>query len=323
MRRAVVVISLLGCGSSSNSQPPPPAVARDAAATPVSHGEQYTPEQTIHLDQPKLDLPKQEPVKLVEPGTGDRAPLVYVFATATTETTMETKLETRHLDGGTWTPKLALPPIDDGFATTIDGTRVVLRGLPGTIAGTSTPEAEQYLASWRALLQGRRATVAVDARGQLGKIAFTDDPGNQRSEPSREQLAERLLVTIVPVPAEPVGIGASWKVVTVLRQGPASVKQTATYTLSARTPDRWTIHIKLQRLGQDQAVVDPSLPKGSTVDLVALFRTLEGTVEIDPKRPLIAKGSLTIESRVHAKITVPDRPAVEQILEDTGTVTIR
>jgi hypothetical protein len=322
MWRVLAVATLASCGSSSSAPPPP--VAHDAGAPPVVHGEQYTlPPSTIHLDEPKLDLPKMEPIKLVDAGAGERTPLVYAFASATTETTMETKLESRHLDGGAWTSKLALPPIDDGFATTVDGARVVLRGLPGTIAGTSTPEAEQYLTSWRALLQGRRAAVAVDARGQLGKISFLDDPTNRRSEPSREQLAERLLVMLVPVPAEPVGIGASWKAITVLRQGPASVKQTATYTLTARTAERWTIHIKLQRLGQDQSVVDPSLPKGSTVELVALFRQLEGTVEIDPKRPLIAKGSLTIESRVHAKIAVPDHDVVEQMLEDTGTITLR
>ena len=323
MRRALVALSMIGCSSSSNPEPPPPAIVRDAAPSAVAQGEHYTPEQTIHLDEPKLDLPKQEPIKLVDPGKGDRAPLVYAFASATTETTMETKLVSRHLEGGAWSPKLALPPIDDGFAVTVDGARIVLRGLPGTIAGTSTPDAEQYLASWRALLQGRRASVAIDTRGVLGTIAFTDDPTNQRSEPSREQLAERLLVTVVPVPVEPVGIGASWRAVTVLRQGAASVKQTATYTLTARSPQRWTIGIKLQRLGQEQVVVDPSLPKGSTVDLVALFRMLEGTVEIDPGRPLIVKGSLTIESRVHAKVTVPDHPVVEQMLEDTGTVTIR
>jgi len=322
MRHAVVVLSMIGCGSSSNPESPPP-IAHDAATTAVSHGDHYTPQQTIHLDEPKLDLPKQEPAELVEPGAGNRAPLVYAFASATSETTMETKLASRHLEGGAWSPKLELPPIHDGFATTVDGAHIVLRGLPGTIVGAATPEAEQYLASWRALLQGRRASVVVDARGQLGKIVFADDPTNRRSEASREELAQRLLVTIVPVPAEPVGIGASWKVITVLRQGPASVKQTATYTLTARTPERWTIGVKLQRLGQEQVVVDPSLPKGSTVELVALFRMLEGTVEIDPKRPMIAKGTLTIESRVDAKVTVPDHAPVEQMLEDTGTVTIR
>lgn len=326
--RVVAVVAVAACGSSDKPAPAP--APKDAAplvvdqSVPVAKGDQYTPEQQVlHLDEPKLDLPKQEAFKLVDPGTGAKAPLVYAFATTGTQIEIETKLSSRHLDNGTWSPKVDMPPIKDGFAIASETGNLVLRGLPGSITGTATKEAEQYLQFWKSLLQDRRASVAVDARGQFGKISFLDDPTNKRSEPSRNELANRLLVTIVPVPAEPIGTGASWKVVTVLRQNQVSVKQTATYTLIERTPEKWTIGIKVQRIGHEQTIPDPSLPKGATAELVAMLRDYTGTVEIDPRRAMIAKGALTIESRFHIKITTPGQPAIEHVVEDTGSVAIR
>ena len=43
---------------------------------------------------------------------------------------------------------------------------------------------------------------------------------------------------------------------------------------------------------------------------------------MDPKQPLIAAGTMTIESRMHVKLEPQNQPASEQIFEDTGTVTI-
>jgi len=165
----------------------------------------------------------------------------------------------------------------------------------------------------------RRLTVAVDARGQLGAIEFADDPTNARSAPAKDELVQHLLASSVPLPAETVAPGARWQVVTVLRQGPAYVKQTATYTLVTRGK-RWTIAATIQRVGEEQTVSDASLPKGASADLIALFRQLVGSVIVDPQRPLPVGGGLTVESRLHVKIAVPGQPPVEQVLEDTGSV---
>jgi hypothetical protein len=56
------------------------------------------------------------------------------------------------------------------------------------------------------------------------------------------------------------------------------------------------------------------------VELLAMFRKLDGRVVVDPRRALIASGELAIESRVHVRIAVPDRAAVEQVFEDLGKV---
>jgi hypothetical protein len=50
-----------------------------------------------------------------------------------------------------------------------------------------------------------------------------------------------------------------------------------------------------------------------------MFRTLD----VDPARPLIAGGSLTVESRLHVRLQAPGTTAAQaskQMFEDTGTV---
>lgn len=281
----------------------------------------YTPQRTT-IESPPIELPKQEAFRLISPGKGVKAALRYAPLAAQVEHRLETKLVSRQLEGVAFSKPLTLPPIRDGFLIQpIAGKPPLFRPLAVALAGTTNPLAEQYIAPWKAKLQDRRISVALDARGQLGAIVFNDDPANQRSGPAKDELVQRLLAIAIPVPTQPVAIGAKWEVVTVLRQGPIYVRQTGTYSLVGRTKTAWKLRVKLLRVAEEQRVSDPSLPKGVTADLIALFRVLEGDVEVEPRWPLVARGSYTIESRLHAKLQTPGQPAVEQVTEDIGTVT--
>jgi hypothetical protein len=302
-----------------------------AAAPPAAADIQRGPPRVVMMEAPPVELPRQESFQVLDAGKGARAPLRYTFATRTTAVMARSQLTSRQLERGAFGKPVALPAIRDGFeiATAADHPeRLTLHALPAKLAARSG-DASAYLAPWRTLLQGRRFTVAIDNRGGLTAVRFDDDPSGLASERARDELTQRLLALIVPLPYEPVGTGASWRAVTILRQGPAIAKQTATYTLVSRTAARWKLKVKLQRVGEQQDIADPTLPPGTSSELVALFRALEGTVEIDPELPLIAAGGLTLESRLHARLQLPQAPgqterpaAVEQMFEDTGKITV-
>ncbi len=320
-----------GSGAARAVAPGVPAPI-DAAASapdpaPVSRGS-----RTIALPEPAIALPQQESFQLLAPGRGRRTTLRYRLVPGTAVVTARTELASRHLAHGVFTPPAQLPAIRDGFAIEITSTadRVALRALVAD-AAVQSPDTAAYLATWRRELEGRQITLAIDDRGGFGAIAFTDDPSGARSARARDELTDRLLSRIAPLPAEPVGLGARWRVVTILRQGPAVAKQTATYTLIARTAAGWKLHLALQRVAEQQAIIDPALPRGTTAELIALFRSLEGDIEIDPRLPLVAGGSLTVESRLHARVSPPaasPQPAAsplppperDQMFEDTGRV---
>ena len=292
-------------GSASASGAPSPAERRSA---------------NVVFDEPKIDLPRQESFTLLDPGKGEREVLRYALAPGTVAFLAQSTLQTRRLNQGAFTNPVKLPTIRDGFAITVAADRpgrLALLPLPAEAAAQSL-DADSYLMPWR-LLQSRRITLNIDDRGAFSSIVFNDDPTNARSAQARDELVQRLLTLIVPVPVEPVAGGASWRVVTILRQGPIYAKQTATFTLTSRSSTGWKLHAKLQRVAEEQRISDSSLPSATTVDLVALFRVLEGDVEVDPRQPLVVGGSLTIESRLHVKLQSPGQSvAQEQIFEDTG-----
>jgi hypothetical protein len=306
-----------GSGSAVHAEVRPPV------ALPTPHATTLTPDR-VHLDAPAIKLPFEESARLLDAGKGARAPLRYQLAAGTRSYLTDTALATRRLDGAAAAPH-QLPTIRDGLAITVDAGqpgRLAIRALPGELRDGKDAEGDAYLATWKRLLEGRRLTLALDPRGALGAIAFGDDPADTRSEPARGELRQRLYATVVPLPLEPVGVGAHWQVVTVLRQGPLVVKQTADYTLTARTAARWTIQAHILRVGEEQQVDDPSLPAGATAELLALFRLLEGTLEVEPTAPLPVAGVLTIESRLHVRLTLPGQPPAEQVLEDLGKATL-
>jgi hypothetical protein len=318
--------SAAGSAAAGPADAAPPGDAAASGSAAVQHG----PPKVIVMDEPPIVLPRQESFRLVDPGKGARTPLRYTLAAGTTAVMARTTLRSRHLQNGDFTAPEALPAIRDGFAVTVaaDHAPLALRAVPGQ-AATASPIADAYLAAARSLAD-RGIALELDDRGAIGTFRFDDDPDGKRSAQAHDVLAQSLLTLVVPVPAEPVGTGASWRVVSILRQGPAVAKQTATYTLLSRAPRRWKLHVKLQRVGENQSIVDPSLPRGTAVELIALFRALEGDIEVDPALPLIAGGAMTIESRLHAKLQLPPPPGagsqappprpIEQMVEDTGRV---
>ena len=310
MGKWLALVALVACSSKSDPPKPKPAPVEQKKSMDIA---------VPIMEEPAIELPKQESFTLLDPGKGAQAELRYKLAEGTTTHRAETKLTSRYLQGPKWSDPIKLPAIRDGFAITVQGDKLLVRPLAAEIA-TKTPEAEAYIKTWKAI-ENRRVTAAFDARGQLSGITFADDPTNAHSTDQKDELVQRLLVSVVPLPAEPVAVGAKWKVVTALRQRPAVVKQTAIYTLEARTATSWKIAMKLQRVAEPQTLRDPALPATTTAELVALFRVLEGTFEIDPRRAL-PTGSLSVESRLHVRLTLPGPHVQEQILEDIGTVTL-
>jgi hypothetical protein len=198
------------------------------------------------------------------------------------------------------------------------------------IASPTTPPAALAAARelglrWHALLENRRATAAIDARGQLGAVVLADEPvPSTPTHPSEGQaeLVQRLLGSAVPLPAEAIGVGARWRVVTLLRMGAAVVKQRAEYTLVAATADRWTIELDIRRIGERQLVSAIGLPPDVIPELMALFREVKGTVTVTAAQPLPIAGSLTTELRVHTQLHSSAKGDREAFSEDLGSVTL-
>lgn len=294
------------------------------------------------LPEPRLPMPREVRARLLDAGKAPRAVRRYKPVTETRELEATLAITTEVYRDGVAIPPVALPPVREGFGVSIEPTRegatIALRGLAATVAdaapdarpgapadaATGRAEAETYLARWRALVERRRVSVPVDDRGRPGAIALTDDPSATRpdADATRDEWVQRWLGVAVPLPAEPVGVGARWEVVTLLRTGGAVLKQTATYELTAATRDAWTIALTLERLGEHQRIDVPGLPPGASAELMGLRRTVTGTLTLSPASPLPRAGALTSVSSAHARYTGAGGVAVEEASDDRATITL-
>ncbi len=326
----VTALGLAGvaCGGGGGSGTPAPgsasgsgsAIAPLPATIDVTKMGSAAP---VRMAEPEVPLPKALGFELVSAGSGALAPLRYALAPGPVDYLLETRMKSRALQDGAWTTPIEQVPLRNGFAIAPGDKAgfLAVRALPIEILGTKTPEAAAHAATWTKNLANRRLAVTVDDRGRLGTLDFQDDPNRTQEPSAREDATQRWLGTLVPLPAEPVGVGASWRVMTALRQGLAVMKQTGTYTLTARTPKAWTIHAVVRRDAEDQTVTDPRFPPGTTTEVVAIVRTLEGDLTVVPTQPL-GTGTLAVDSRAHLRITPPKGAMSENILEDTGSLVL-
>ena len=282
---------------------------------------------------PTLPMPRELAATVKDRGAEPRHVLRYRLASDAERTVVATiRVTSRTLTGGTWSEPVELPAIRHGVAVQAEraagGPRLRLRPLAIEIdpeAPTAALEAAAAQAErWRPIA-GRRVTATVDDRGRIAALAFADTPNDTGApsptpEPARDELWQWLLGAVVPLPDEPVGVGATWEVKSVLRLGTATIQQLGRYRLVAADADRLTVEVLVRRIGEPQAADAAGLPPGSIAELVGLFREAKGTLTVSTGDGLPLGGTLDVELRVHARFHVPDQPKIDVSSEDVGTM---
>lgn len=311
----LLVVACVACVA-CNESPPPPAVKHDDAAVGPRKLELATTPSQVVMAEPTIVLPSVEAFQLLSPGAAPRTPLRYHLTSGTTTYVHRVELSDRQTDAkGALSDPVKIPEIRTLLRVTAGDGPLKLHMLPAEAAAT-TPVTAAAMAVWGALAN-RDATVALDDRGQLGPLQLTDDPDHKHSATERDELIGRLIVETVPLPAEPIGTGATWRVITIFKLGPATVKQTANFTLTA--PGK--IHVASRVVGEEQRLSAPEIPSDTAVEMLALVRKLEGDVTLDLQKPLIGSGKLTMSHLMHLRITRAGH-TTERIRESTGTLVL-
>lgn len=311
MASKVVLAMMALCACQSKERQPTPAPAPEVRSVP----------REMHRLAPEIVLPKALDFALLETGAEPRTALRYTAPTKPTSYYVETSLRSRRLAAGTtaWGELSPELKVKTGVQMQPSAGPFAGRPLPGE-ALSKTEEAKAYLAGWNGLSE-RRFTLDRDDRGQFRAVTFADDPTNTRSKVESEELAQRFLASTVPVPEQPVGRGAKWRVTWALFHAPAVVKQTATYTLEDITPDGWVVGVDLQRIGDAQTLLAAQQPTDPNLELVVLVRKYAGRLTMR-RDELLPTGTLTVTSTMHVRVYQKGQPDREEIVEDAGSVTL-
>lgn len=289
--------------------------AQELGATPV-------------LPEPALALPLRESFTVEEAGQEPRRRLRYALDGRARRITLAAELSARSVTGTAAQPTpVAIPPFRERFTVQVERRggreRWSWRGEPIELSGEREQDkiaAAPYVLRWKQLLANRNATFSLDEHALPRDLTFAEDPLREHSDAERDELTQRLLGQLVPLPEQPIGVGARWRAVTILRQGFVSVKQTAAYQLVALDGDRLTLAVDLRRVAGEQLVALPQAPSGAQLELVALFRATAGTLHVELDAALPTEGELTLEARSHQRLTEESGKVSELITEDLGAL---
>jgi hypothetical protein len=271
-RLALIVILAAGCGHKrgAESETRRSAVLAETTA-PARAGD-------------PMDVPFHLlAVELIDPGAVPRQTLRYRPATAVTRATAtatirgETRSESTAPAAVTATVEtgLVLAPRSDG--------RVDVSGLPGSAGG----ELERY----RRLVANASGVAEIDDRGRLVSMS------GPSSIDSRRELAAILIRHLVPLPDEPVGDGARWRVVYAIGRGGIFVARRAELALSV-DGDEMSVDVAVRESAEPQPIMEGGRGVG---DLVALASRATGRFALDLDSPVTSAGVMTVHTTFHAR----------------------
>lgn len=327
---ALCLLPVTACKSKQREKP-----AREADTPATEHRtmalglRSLNPERKVTEFQKPPELPRREPIALLDAGTGKKRALRYALEDGGRELTVRARVTVREFTDGAWRDPMTLPEIRLGIGINriagrddlqIRGLEAVLGDAPAAAPEAVSPAepagaprqpdpaqvaqaAEQFLARHTAYLERRRGTVTMDPRGLLGRIALTPDAEASADAPYiRAQMAQMLIESVVPLPEEPIGKNARWRAVTLLYRGQTVVKQTGEYQLLSVDGKRARLSVTLTQIGEHQAVGGPDLPPSHRAELVALYWRARGELELDLASPTPIAGAMDVELRVHGRV---------------------
>jgi hypothetical protein len=262
-----------------------------------------------------LPAPRVRSFELLAEGKAPRQALRYTGAAGERALHITVRMDSREFAGETWTPWGTLPEIRYGLALRREAAQggLEVRGLDIAVAepAAAAPEVTEYVKRvaaelsrrYRDQVQGRRASATIDARGRIEVLEPVAGGQPPPGAHTRQEMLQILAESVVPLPEEPVGVGARWQVTMLMRRGAGMVNQVGTYELLDIAKDgTWRIRAALVQDGEHQTISAPELPAGFSAELLALVWRAEGEVTVAPASLTPSAGTLAVEYRVHSRI---------------------
>ena len=208
---------------------------------------------------------------LVNAGADPKSPLVYAFGAKTR--TVSAKITISASGAGQGTPDQ--PPLHFTFTATpkpkgmIGGDTtfdIKVTKFEVALPPNAPPQAAAQKDQLEKALVGLAGHFDSTTHGDLSNIDFETDKAPQGTGEIAGVLQQAFEFLVVPLPNEPVGIGAKWtkKESKNLADQGAKLTTTVTMTLKARDDKTATIQVDATNSGT-MAISDPRAPKGSSM----------------------------------------------------------
>lgn len=123
---------------------------------------------------------------------------------------------------------------------------------------------------------------------------------------------------VAPLPAEPVGVGATWEVIARISSGGADLLQLSKYTLKSKSGAKATLDVKVTQLAANDAVNAPGMPAGAKARLRSFSSSGGGASQLDTKSVAPEGGRMDVKSAMEIEVTTAGAGAPQQTSVDTA-----
>lgn len=270
------------CSKDEPAKPKTPALAPEPIASDVVYNSFFddksgkAPPSVVMVDSgagadPGSALVATSKAKVLDPGAEPRARLAYNFAINKPRSVTNTlKLDiVADTEGGGQQPPMkysfTATPKTRNAATSSTHFEMKISSLelvipPGV---TPPPEITAQKAAMEKAFVGLSATFDANGQGDIEEIKFQDEKAPPQVAQLLELLAAAFDIMLVPLPTDPVGIGARWQ--TTLSK-PGKGTSTATVTLLSKTDTGASVKVENTVNAPASPVADPQVPPGTTIE---------------------------------------------------------
>ena len=263
---ALLVILTLGC---SKRESPSEAATEASGETKSSTATDAAPKADRAVaQQPSLEPPT---VKLITPGKPPLEKVRWEFREGTKEVLKTTIKQTFSMRGGGWDNQ----SVPTGIAQTIDFTtnsvspdgsaEVAL--LIREVAEVQTPDADSA-----AIIGGKDATgtYKVSSAGVIQDLKLVASPDAKYK--ALDVIESLLRLTLLPVPEEPIGVGAKWTVTQTLNQFGTPANEVMTVELVELHDSELVVRVAIQSKGSRPAAAEKTVSLATDTQILAKLR---------------------------------------------------
>ncbi|MCP2195886.1 hypothetical protein LX14_003616 [Williamsia deligens] len=306
---SAALVALAGCGSASESSsgsPAGPSGVGSSAAAGSGSASGCAGTTTVGAEGASLLPVPPAAVTLEDPGAAPQAAL-----TGTPDRTTAQQVSLRVVSSST-TARAGDQPSSSTQDVTLPLTARVACTDPTDVeldlGRPSSPDTG--LAGSLAAVAGSRAGLAVTTGSVPVSLRLLPAAGaDDAARAAIEQTMISALQRSVSLPTQPVGIGARWRAVRTI-DGAATVTQTLTATLRARTGSRLTLDVTVDETPVSSTFTVPGQGQQLTIDSFTFAGS--GTLDVDLTRGLPVSGSLSVSGGRTLVGDDPARPLVQR-----------
>jgi hypothetical protein len=191
--------------------------------------------------------------------------------------------------------------------------------------GNIPPAARDAMRSTLKSIVGVKGSFIMDNRGvhKGGDIILPQGADNNLKQTVR-QMSKSLEQLASPLPAEPVGKGAKWRVSSSSNFIGMNVNDITTYELVSWQDGVASLNVSIEQQANPQNITSPQLPPGTTLTLKSLASQGRGatTMRLDRLMPFRSTASVSSNSEMSAKsagsseeVTLTTKMVMEMTLE--------